>query len=662
MKKIMIFGGTSEGRKLAELCSIRQLPVIICVATEYGEELLGENEFRTVLAGRKTAEEIEKLFTEEAVSLVIDATHPYAKEVSCNILNACLKERIRYVRLLRDTAACSGGITVEKNTMEEAVEYLETVEGNILVTTGSKDIWKFKHFKNKERLYVRVLPSLESIQACVECGIGSSHLIAMQGPFSEELNYALLKQLNAACLLTKESGAAGGFIEKINAAKRAGATPVVIRRPQEETGYSYEEVVSILGIQKKRCITAAGVGMGAYAQMTFEVKRACEEADCILGAERMLQNVKHLQKPMFPIFLEKDIIYFLEVHPEFENIIVLLSGDVGFYSGAKKLLRSLKDYEIQILNGISSVSYFCGRLHMPWQNVKLLSLHGRGANLIGAVKKHGRVFVLLGGEFHVHRICELLIEYSLSNVLVYVGENLSYENEKISCKTPKEHLKCQYSELSVAVIENAEAENSPALFGIEDSEFIRGKVPMTKNEVRVLSLAKLKLKKNSILYDIGAGTGSVAVEGALLAEEGMVYAVEKNQEAVNLIEENKRKLGAYNLKVIHGAAPEAFENCPNPTHAFIGGSGGNLEEILFALRSKNPGIKIVINAITLETLSEALDLLKRMGFGNIEIIQAAVSKARKAGRYHMMEAQNPVFIISCEGNGESFYFTGGSIA
>ena len=196
-------------------------------------------------------------------------------------------------------------------------------------------------------------------------------------------------------------------------------------------------------------------------------------------------------------------------------------------------------------------------------------------------------------------------------------------------------------------------ENSHPFKGIrscvEDEEFLRGKAPMTKSEIRSLSVAKLHLEKDSVVYDVGAGTGSVTIELALAAPDGIVYAVERNQEACDLIEQNKRKFGTPNIEVIHGLAPEAMEDLPAPTHAFIGGSAGNLKEILESLLAKNPKIRVVINTVTLETIGEVTECLKDLPLLEEEIVSVSVAKAKKLGSYHLMMGQNPIYIITCRG-------------
>ena len=167
--------------------------------------------------------------------------------------------------------------------------------------------------------------------------------------------------------------------------------------------------------------------------------------------------------------------------------------------------------------------------------------------------------------------------------------------------------------------------------------------------MRSISLSKLRLHKDAVVWDVGAGTGSVSIEAASLAKDGVVYAIEKKDEAIDLLEQNKRKFGIDNLEIIKGLAPEALEGLPAPTHAFIGGSSGNLKEILEVLLEQNPRVRVVINAIALETVAEAMQCLKSMAFTDVDIAQVSVAKGKKLDSYEMMMGQNPVYIFSCTG-------------
>ncbi len=668
-KQVIIFAGTTEGRTISEYLASCKVPVTACVATEYGETLLTENEYLKVHAGRMDQEEIAAFIREKGAELVIDATHPYAAVVSENVAEACEREQVDYVRLIRGSSAESVDQAVLVGSVDEAVEYLKKTEGNILATTGSKELFKYTQIPGFEkRVFARVLSTGEVAAACEKLGFVGKNLICMQGPFSEALNIAMLHQFDCKYLVTKETGKAGGFEEKLHAAKAAGATLVLVGRPPEQKGYSYDEVLEMMRIrfhlaaasvlevqptQAKRKVTLVGIGIGTPEGMTVEAAQVIEKADLLVGADRMLAAVADKHKPTFSAYGPRKIGDYLELHPEYQRVVVLLSGDIGFYSGAKRLYEELeqRDFEVDALCGISSVVYFCGKLRTAWEDVCLLSTHGRSANLVGAVKSHHKTFTLLGKGESVHVLCQELMEYGLAHVTVHIGIQLGYEDEKILSGTPEELLKQSIDGLCVALIEN-ETPFSGIRACVDDEEFSRGKAPMTKSEIRSLSVAKLQLPKDAVVYDVGAGTGSVTIELALAAVDGCIYAIERNQEACDLIEENKRKFGTPNIQVVHGLAPEAMEDLPAPTHAFIGGSAGNLKEIITCLLGKNPLIRLVINTVTLETMAEVSECLKALNLIEEETICVNVSRAKKLGAYHLMMGQNPIYIVTCRGGGE----------
>lgn len=656
MCEIVIFAGTTEGRELAQFLSRHQVDVHVCAATEYGGELL-RMEHCTVHAGRLDAAQMRELFRQLGEDvLVVDATHPYAAEASANIRKAC-EGCAAYLRLLRESSAAAGDDIVPVASVQEAVDFLAGTQGNILVTTGSKELGCFMALPGyRTRVYARVLSAPEAVSSCAALGFAGKHLICMQGPFSEELNLAMLRQFDAKWLVTKESGRSGGFEEKLRAAKRAGARVVLIGRPTAETGMSPSEVraylIETLGIKVKRRIAVVGIGMGDPGGLTREAYDICRNAQLLVGAQRMLEPFADLPGEKFVSYRPEEIRNYLEAHPQYETVALLQSGDVGFYSGARKLCELFAEEELQVYPGISSVAYLCARLRVPWEDVKLVSLHGRNANIVAIVREHKRVFAIIGKGQEAGELLEKFACYHMDDVRVTVAENLSYETEKITAGTVRELAGRSFSDLCVILIENPDA-HPVVTHGIGDEAFLRDKVPMTKSEVRSISLSKLRLCRDSVVYDVGAGTGSVSIETALQAADGWVYAVEKKEEALRLIRENQRKFAADNLTVVPGSAPEALSDLPVPTHAFIGGSSGNLREITETILRRNPCARVVVNCIALETLSEALECLRTLPVTEVDITAVTVAKSKEAGSYHMMMGQNPVYIISFTGSGRS---------
>lgn len=234
--KILIFSGTADGRRLSGRLAESGAEVTVCVATEYGCEEQGTCEGVTVLTGRRNADEMAELLADHA--LCIDATHPYALQVSRNIREACLRAGVPYRRLLRDSCAAEGAVCV--SSADEAAAYLAETEGNILLAIGSKELAAFR-ILDSGRLFPRVLPSHASLAACEAAGIPHRNIIAMQGPFTKELNAALIRQKDIGYVVTKDGGAEGGFPEKAAAAKETGAVLIVLRRPEEQ-GERYEQL------------------------------------------------------------------------------------------------------------------------------------------------------------------------------------------------------------------------------------------------------------------------------------------------------------------------------------------------------------------------------------------------------------------------------------
>lgn len=677
LREILIFAGTTEGRKLSECLAASGVPHTLCVATEYGEIVLKEHPLVRIHRGRMNREEMCAFIQSGDFAAVVDATHPYAEVVTENIKGAITEaaasdvkdavseqRSIPYLRLERETDA---EVSYEKITCfdssEACAKALETVEGNILLTTGSKELAIYCGSDDvKSRLYVRVLPGMESLTLCAEQGIVGKQILALQGPFSMEMNEAMIRQYEIKCLVTKQSGRTGGFEEKIEAARRAGIPVFVVGRSQRKEGDSFEVVCrkleEICGTQIKRnnglTITLVGVGMGSRDSLTGEVCRAVEQADILMGAERLITNYQpKLEKK--PFYKAEEIIPYLKGLQGNKKVTILFSGDSGFYSGCQSLYKALIEEvkqgglraSVRILPGISSVAYLAACIGESYQDASICSIHGKEQhNLIRRIASEKKLFLLMSGVKDVNRLGEMLLKAGLNDCEVWAGYQLSYPEQQIRKLTPTECCKVTEEGLYICCVKNPHAVSSAVTHGIRDEEFIRDKVPMTKEEVRQVSICKLKLHRGAVVYDIGSGTGSIAMEVAGLSDDIQVYAIERKPQAVSLIEQNKQKFQLENITVVATEAPEGWESLPTPTHAFIGGSGGKLKEILRTLQRLNPGVRVVINAISMETICELKEVLELFDVQNAEIVQMQVNRAKEVGAYHLMQAENPVWICA----------------
>ena len=467
MNKILIFSGTTEGRMLAQTLSENGIHCIVSVATEYGESVMPEMDGVTVHKGRMDLEEMQKFIAQSEVAAVVDATHPFATAVSENIRESLKNTEIPYIRLQRETS----DIALNKDTIQEnrsdvilcsdateCADFLSSTDGNILLTTGSKDLATYSRKETlKDRLFVRVLPGLESLLLCEKNGICGKQIIAMQGPFSLEMNRALIRQFDIKYLVTKESGRTGGFLEKIKAAGAEGITACVIGNPEKQnSGDTFTQVCrkisKITGKTIKNQIALIGTGMGNEQTLTIEAAEKIREADYIFGAERLLRIIKNEQAVCYPYYLAADII------PELDRlsgcgvkVVILFSGDTGFYSGCGKLYESLKgrsDSRVRIYPGISSVSYFAALTGYSYQDAAVLSIHGHGVetewigNLTETIRFSKKTFLLMSGKEDVQKLGRLLQKYHLQNCKVLAGFQLSYPQEKVLALTPEacEHV------------------------------------------------------------------------------------------------------------------------------------------------------------------------------------------------------------------------------
>ncbi|AEY65218.1 bifunctional cobalt-precorrin-7 (C(5))-methyltransferase/cobalt-precorrin-6B (C(15))-methyltransferase [Clostridium sp. BNL1100] len=390
----------------------------------------------------------------------------------------------------------------------------------------------------------------------------------------------------------------------------------------------------------KKKLYIIGAGTGSEDFLTQRALKLMESCDVIYStAYRFLSDTRRkvIECPVteIPKLIEAS---------EGQNIVLLVSGDTGFFSIAGSLSEKLEDkFDIEVVCGISSLQYFCSKTGNSYEKIKVVSLHGRDENVLGPISYNSKVFVLTGGENKAHTICKSLSDNGLAEIKAIVGENLSMPEERIVSGTVKELAGYTFDNLAVMLLENPNYVNYH--IPLSDEDFERGKVPMTKEEVRAITLAKLAVEPCDIVFDIGAGTGSVAVEMARRAFDGSVYAIEKNPEALELICKNRVKLGAYNVKVVSGTAPDIFAELPVPDRAFIGGSSGNMAEIVGGLMAINPRIHIVANTITIESLNGAINSFEENGF-ETEVVCINSSVSKKVGRYHMMNANNPVYIIT----------------
>lgn len=395
-------------------------------------------------------------------------------------------------------------------------------------------------------------------------------------------------------------------------------------------------------------VTLIGMGSGQPENLTLQGLAALRQADLILGARRLLAVLPAGCTENRAAAYRPDEVAELLQTSGAENAVLVYSGDTGFYSGASSMMEKLEALGVRarVLPGLSSIQLLAAALGRPWQGWNLVSAHGRTCDPVAECMQGRPTFFLTGGSEDPATLCAQLTAEGFGDVQGVVGQCLGTPEEKLFRGSVKELAAGRFNSLSVLLVEAAEVLPRRAP-GLPDEAFERGDVPMTKQEVRAAVLAKLAVRPEDILWDVGAGTGSVSVELALAAPRGRVYAVECRPEGCALIKANREKFRTRNLVLVEGLAPAALSDLPAPDAVFIGGSKGSLAAIVDAALDKNPDARICVSAIALESLSAAVAALTAKG-RTVQVSQIAVSRAKAVGGLHLMMAQNPIYLITGE--------------
>ena len=417
-----------------------------------------------------------------------------------------------------------------------------------------------------------------------------------------------------------------------------------------------------------RKVTIIGAGPGNPDLLSRAALDAIDIADVVIGAHRALAGIDVPPDVVrYELVKTADIVAALTDAASWQRAVVVMSGDVGLFSGARRLVEALSgdaQVDVHVIPGISSASYLAARLARPWQDWRFASAHGVACDIVAEAERAGELFLATSGGEDPSRLSGELVQAGFGDARVTVAERLSYPDERITCATASEIAGQTFDDLNVMLIEFAGCVGSPAgasraassrwpyaSSGIPDELFIRGDVPMTKQEVRAVALAKLRLTATDTVWDVGAGTGSVSIEAALVARAGSVWAVERNAAGVRLIRENADAFGCGNVHAVPGVAPEALAKLPVPDAVFVGGSAGELPSIVEAALEKNSQVRLCVPCVTVETLTEACALLSGSRFKGFEACQVSAARAEAVGSHHLMKAQNPVFLVSARGAG-----------
>ncbi len=420
------------------------------------------------------------------------------------------------------------------------------------------------------------------------------------------------------------------------------------------------------------------IGVG-YRPLTERAREILFKADHILASKRLFEVFKRFED--FSLLKEKVMVInridetmeFIRNNLDERTVVLLASGDPLFFGIGRKVIGEFGENRVEILPDLSSIQIAFSKIKEPWDDVFLMSLHGGPDpekrrrlpyeidDIPSLLQAHNKIAVLTDRENSPSEIARRIPSTpEFTSLKIFVCERLGYPDEKITSGTPDKIAEMIFSDPNVVILVNREEErkkgiaegksitnNTGPSFGLSEREITHSRGLITKDEVRAVSIHKLRLPKKGILWDIGAGSGSVSIETARLYPELKVFAIEKNEEQLAHIRDNKIKFGTPNIAITSGEAPEALKDLPSPDRVFIGGSGGQLPGIIRRIRERMPKGVVVLNAVTLETLYEALPVLESNGF-ETEISQISVSRSKILNGQRHMTALNPVFVIRGE--------------
>jgi precorrin-6Y C5,15-methyltransferase (decarboxylating) len=395
------------------------------------------------------------------------------------------------------------------------------------------------------------------------------------------------------------------------------------------------------------------IGMGLSPQdLTGRHLQIIKQADILVGGGRLLDYFK--DSPAHKKIIDKHIheaVDFIKARMATQSIVVLASGDPLFFGIGSVLVNALGADNVVIYPNISSIAAAFARIKEPWSKVRVLSLHGRRSEreLFKALGEENVVAVFTDPARNPAWIAKKLMEENRVDFKIWVLESLGTPAERVNCYRPLQAAAMAYAEPNLVIIKKTTGDQpaeQPLHLGMPEHCYAHERGLITKSEIRAITLAKLRLLPHHILWDLGAGSGSISVEAALLVNRGKVFAVEKNPARIKQIEINKGRFGIANLEILHASAPDGLVQLPHPDRIFIGGGGQALKTIITsAVSYLKPEGRIVMNTVLLPNIQTATSTLVALGF-TTDVVQVQINRSRQMPWAERLEAQNPVWIVT----------------
>lgn len=399
-----------------------------------------------------------------------------------------------------------------------------------------------------------------------------------------------------------------------------------------------------------------GVAPDGASSLLPEACRLVKRAEIVFGGKRLLDMFSSLIGEKITIKNNlAEVTDLIKRNLGHKRMVVLASGDPNFYGIANYVMGKLGKDIVEIIPNVSAMQVAFARIKESWEDAVIVSVHSRPiGDIVETVRSNHKIGIFTDDEHTPDTIARVLLEHGVDGYQAYVCQNLGREDEEVIETDLHSLCKTKLSPLNILILLRVQQKKPagalcPRRLGIPDEEFHQRRPKeglITKQEVRAVSLAKMRLTDEGVLWDIGAGSGAVSIEASFLIRKGRIYAIEKNDADVAIIKKNLRKFHVPNVEVVHTFAPDNLVELPDPTAVFIGGSGGRMEEILdFVSHRLKPGGRIVINIVVLENLSTAVNALKARGFVP-DVTLVNVARSTNVIELTRFEAVNPVFVVT----------------
>ncbi len=386
-----------------------------------------------------------------------------------------------------------------------------------------------------------------------------------------------------------------------------------------------------------------GVGPDSLSQQAIDL---LQKVEVIFSARRFNNLIPGTNAEIISITPIKKVIEYIKLNYKNRSIAVLTSGDPLFFGIGRKLIDELGGDPLRFIPAVSSMQIAFSSIKESWNDAMFVSLHGRQDDIASLILPFKKVCILTDEINNPSVVAGVLLDEGIEDFRAYVCEDMGTANERVTAGTLSDIRDISFSPLNVMILVRDKIHTSS--FGLRESDFSHTAGLITKDEIRAVTISRLKPPKEGVLWDIGAGSGSVSIEAAMLSARLRIYAIEKDPVQVGHIRKNRRRFGAFNVKPVHNEAPDALLTLPRPDRVFIGGTGGRLNEILDVVldRLNGPG-PVIVNAATIDTMNDALRVFETKGF-NTDLTTLQVSRSKQIGGKRHLYALNPIFIITGE--------------